>query len=194
MNEFRTFLELTGMLFADPRSIVLFGLLVTAAVIDARSNRIPNWLTLYGTVFGLLYSAFVPFYLHQGFLWSLGGWALGLGLLFPFYLMRVMGAGDVKLMAMSGALLGVTGVQGSILGSLVAGGIVAVGYAIRVGKLREMLRNVAHILHVGGLLALAGVPVGTTTSGWVPIGKLPFGVAIAAGTISSVMATHYGLI
>lgn len=194
MTETRAFLELTGMLFTQPRTVVLFALLVTAAVIDARTYRIPNWLTLSGTVFGLLYSAFVPFYTQHGFLWSLGGCALGFGVLFPFYATKVMGAGDVKLMAMTGSLLGAGDIFGAILGSVITGGILALGYAIRHGKLQMMLSNIGRILRVGDLLELAGVTGRISPENWVPVGRVPFGIAIAAGTISTVMALHFGLI
>lgn len=194
MREFDAFLELTGMLFTQPRSAVLFCLLVTAAVIDARTHRIPNQLTGPAAAFGLLYSAFVPFYMQHGFLWSLGGLALGFALLFPFYLTGVMGAGDVKLMAATGAFLGLTDVQPAILASFAAAGVLAVGYAIKHRKLGAMLGNVVRILHVGSLLALAGLPVKSASIGWIPVGKLPFGVAIAVGTISTVLASHYGLV
>ena len=194
MNEFQTFLELSGRLLREPRSAVLLGLLVTAAVIDVRSHRIPNWLTVSGIVFGLFYSAFGPFPLQDGVLWSLGGLALGAGVMFPFYLMRVMGAGDVKLMGMVGALLGPAGTWDAILASCVAGGVLAIGYAIRHGRLRDLLGNVARILHLGGIAVLAGMPREMALKGWTSVGKLPFGLAIAAGTISTVFALQYGLI
>jgi prepilin peptidase CpaA len=182
------------MLFTDPRTLVLLSLLITAAVIDARSHRIPNWLTLSGTAFGLVYSAFVPFFLQHGFLWALAGWAIGFFVMFPFWLLRIMGAGDVKLMGMAGSLLGLADVQGALLASFVAGGVLAIGFAIRHGRLRAMLGNVARMLHLGGIAALAGMPVSMATSGWTSVGKLPFGLAIATGTISTVVARQYGLI
>jgi prepilin peptidase CpaA len=194
MNEFQTFLELSGRLLREPRSAVLLGLLVTAAVIDVRSHRIPNWLTVSGIVFGLFYSAFGPFPLQDGILWSLGGLALGAGVMFPFYLMRVMGAGDVKLMGMVGVLLGPAGTWGAILGSCIAGGVLAIGYAIRHRRLRDLLGNVARILHLGGIAVLAGMPREMALKGWTSVGELPFGLAIAAGTISTVFALQYGLI
>ena len=193
MGELKDFLELASLMVTEPRSGVLLALLVTAAVIDVRRHRIPNWLTLSGTAFGLLYSAFVPFFMDHGFLWSLGGWAIGFGLLFPFWLMRIMGAGDVKLMAMAGALLGVTGVIPAILASFVAGGVLAVGYSIQHGRFRNMLGNVGRFLHLGGVAAMCGMPVRMAASGWQSVGKIPFGLAIATGTIATVVATNFNL-
>ena len=48
MQEFNAFVELLVMLVSDPRIAVLFVLLMIAAVVDYRTYRIPNWLTLGG--------------------------------------------------------------------------------------------------------------------------------------------------
>jgi prepilin peptidase CpaA len=194
MSERQAFFELAWMLATDPRTVVLFALLVTAAVIDIRRRRIPNWLTVSGLVFALGYSAFVPFYLNHGFLWSLGGAATAFGILFPMWLLRVLGAGDVKLMAMTGALLGAQGVWLALGGSIVAGGLFAILFALRQGKLGAMLGNVGRMVHLGSVAVAAGIPVRPATAGWQSVGRLPFGLPIAAGTISTVVASHFGLL
>lgn len=91
------------MLVTDPRTGVLLALLIIAAVIDYRTHKIPNWLTMGGAAFALIYEATIPFSLQHGFLWALGGFALGFLILLPLRVLKVMGAGDVKLMAMAGA-------------------------------------------------------------------------------------------
>jgi prepilin peptidase CpaA len=194
MGNLKEFLAFASLLFTDPRSLVLIVLLVTAATIDVRSHRIPNWLTLSGAAFGLGYSAFVPFYMQHGFLWSLGGWAVGFALFFPCWLLRIMGAGDVKLMAMAGALLGLGGIERAILFSFIAGGGIAIGFALWHGKLRPMLGNVGRVMRVGSVAMALGMPTKMAMSGWESIGKMPFGLAIAIGTITAVVATHFGLI
>lgn len=180
--------------FLDPRMIVLFGLLVLAAGIDARSHRIPNWLTLPGTVVGLLYSAFTPVWDTHGFLRSFGGWAIGFGLVFPFYLMRMMGAGDVKLMAMAGAWLGISVIPSAVLGSFVAGGALALAYALGHRKFLHLLGNVFRLVHLGSIAAVSGMPPRVALSERESVGKIPFGVAIAAGTVSTVLATCFGFL
>jgi len=194
MNERQAFFELAGMLATDPRIVVLFTLLAAAAVIDVRRHRIPNWLTMSGLVFALGYSAFVPFYLKHGFLWSLGGAATGFGVLFPMWLLRIMGAGDVKLMAMAGGLLGAQGVWLALIGSIVAGGLFAIVFSLWQGKLGAMLGNVGRMLHLGSVAVAAGIPVRTTTTGWQSVGRLPFGLPIAVGTIATVTANHFGFL
>jgi prepilin peptidase CpaA len=83
--------------------IILSGLFI-ATVIDVRKRRIPNWLTVIMSISGLINSFTV-----KG--WSgLGEHTLamltGLILFFIFYLMGVFGAGDAKLMADLGAVMG----------------------------------------------------------------------------------------
>jgi prepilin peptidase CpaA len=87
-------------------TLLLLGLLAAAALIDLRSHRVPNWISLGGTVLALgLYIA-LPGAGREGLLTGLGGCAVGLAIFLPFYIKGGMGAGDVKLMAMAGTFLG----------------------------------------------------------------------------------------
>jgi prepilin peptidase CpaA len=88
----------------------LFSLL--AAVLDVRTHRLPNWLTVSGFVSAVLFHA-VSGALHngwaglgQGLLLSLGGFATGFGILLVLWLIGGGGGGDVKLMGALGAWLG----------------------------------------------------------------------------------------
>jgi prepilin peptidase CpaA len=194
MDELKAFLELSLLLLTDPRTVVLFCLLVLAAVIDVRRHRIPNWLTGSGLLFGLAYSAIEPFWLGHGFMWSLGGAIVGFGVLFPFWLLHIMGAGDVKLMAMAGALLGAQAVLPALAGTLVAGGIFAIAFSIRHGRLRDMLANVGRIFRFNGIAMATGTPMSMAAGGWQSVGKLAFAVPIAAGTIVTVTGAHFGFL
>ena len=74
---------------------------------DWRVRRIPNTLLVAGLAvagLGLLFQGQTPFGVGP---WaSLSGLVLGLLALLPFHLARLMGAGDVKLFATAGALMG----------------------------------------------------------------------------------------
>lgn len=84
--------------------ITLFALLAAAAWIDMRKHRIPNLISLGGAMAGLLMNT--GLYGLDGFLAGLGGLSLAFVIMLPFYLLRGMGAGDVKLMAAVGAFIG----------------------------------------------------------------------------------------
>jgi len=58
--------------------------------------------------------------------WSpLGGAATGLALMLPLYLLRAMGAADVKLMAVVGAFAGAATVAAAVLYTMLAGGLLS---------------------------------------------------------------------
>ncbi|MDE2389309.1 MAG: prepilin peptidase, partial [Betaproteobacteria bacterium] len=87
-----------------PMLIILSILLMTACWQDFHDYRIKNNLIITGTIFGVALNTFL--FPETGFLDSAAGLGLGLLLLLPLYLLRVMGAGDVKLLAMVGAFVG----------------------------------------------------------------------------------------
>jgi prepilin peptidase CpaA len=116
---------------------------ITAGIYDLRTRRIPNWLTLSGAAAGvglnlLLFGA-------AGLRLSLAGLVTGGGVYMVFYLLRAMGAGDVKLMAAVGAFLGPGQWFEIFLISSVLGGVVAVILALRKRRLRNILSNVAFL-------------------------------------------------
>ena len=124
--------------------VLLVGLVVLAGVYDLRYRRIPNWLVLpaLAVAFGL-----------NTFLYGLSGLtqaALGFGVALliyvPLFMLRGMGAGDVKLMAAIGALVGwriwliifvVTGLLG---------GVLALALMLLKGRFRRTLWNTGYIV------------------------------------------------
>ena len=106
-----------------PVQIMIFCLLITATVFDVRYRKIPNILTFPAMLAGLAYYTLTRG--GAGLLFSLGGLATGLAVLFILFLMGAMGAGDAKLMGAIGALSGTHAVLNSVLFTLVAGGVYA---------------------------------------------------------------------
>jgi prepilin peptidase CpaA len=171
---------------------LLICLLVIAAWSDIKTQRIPNWLVLSGIVIGLLANGLLPAGLGinntfvpggLGWLAALQGMGLGLAVLLPLYLLRAMGAGDVKLMGMAGAFLGPVHVQGAILFTLLAGGLVALMLVLWSGMLKRLLQNIKYIL-MGGMIKMSVGQLPVMDELPMSVGKLPYGVAIAMGTLS----------
>ncbi len=79
-------------------------LAVAAAVVDVQRHRIPNWLTYPGIALGTLLRSL--FFGWKGLESAVAGCLLGGGLVFLFYAVRAMGAGDVKLLAAIGSFAG----------------------------------------------------------------------------------------
>lgn len=162
--------------------LVLVLVLVAAAVIDYRTFRIPNWLTVGGTFIGLAFSTIHAVRPLDGFLGALGGAGVGLAVLLPLYLLRVMGAGDVKLMAMVGAFLGLSHIVPAILFAFMTGGIAALVFALANKSLVRLAGNIRSIVQGMAFSVIAAQPIGGMAPG-ASIGKLPYGVSISAGTI-----------
>jgi len=107
-------------LFSTP---LLLLLLTIATCDDLIEHRIPNAVVVWGIVLALGIGGLAGG--HTGFLSALGGLLLGGLLLLPFYLLGGMGAGDVKLMAMTGAFLGPTATLLAVAVTLTAGLVLA---------------------------------------------------------------------
>ncbi len=192
MKDFSSLVELLGLLLSDPRYSILFALLVAASVSDCRNYKIPNWLTFGGSAFALIYSALIPFSPQLGFGWSLGGFSLGLSLMLPLYLLGMMGAGDVKLMAMVGAFLGMTHTLYALLFVFVSGGLAALVFALWHNALLRMAGNLKLTLTALLFSAMGGLRPQMTPLGNDSVGKLPYAVSITLGTTAFLIANQLG--
>jgi prepilin peptidase CpaA len=162
---------------------LLFVWLLVAVYNDIRCFRIPNSLVLSGALVGMVLNTFYPLEADTlGLLTSLTGLAVGLVILLPLYLFRVMGAGDVKLMAMIGAFVGPGAMLGVTLYVLIAGGVLAVGFSLLLGRLTQVFDNLKLTLLLGMVRSPQWrEPIETAAAR--ADHRLPYGVAIASGTI-----------
>src|SRR5438309_8848697 len=114
-------------------NLVLIAVLAVASAADLRARRIPNALTFPAAALGLVLHA--AFFGLDGLRESGQGLGLGLAMLFPLFVLRWMGAGDVKLMAAIGALKGPEFVFYACLWAAVFGGAFAIVGLVRSGRL-----------------------------------------------------------
>ena len=153
--------------------------LVLAVYTDVRTRRIPNWLTgsIAGAGFGLAFGGGVvtPTQAALGLL-------TGLLLMMPGHLIGATGAGDVKLMAAVGTMLGPDLTFRAFLYSAVAGGVFAVAVATRRGILAATLQDAGR---------LVTSPAGARQAIESPsrANRFAYGPAIAVGTLISLMVT-----
>jgi prepilin peptidase CpaA len=169
----------------QPVPLCVIVLVIVAASTDIVTRRIPNRVIASGLVTALC----VQLWLHglaSGALTWLAGAACGFALLLPFYLVRGMAAGDVKLMLTIGAWVGPAMTFQIALVTLVIGGIWSIGIVLFRGRFRQLLANLAQILIAWRATPQAATSgVGLATS----VGTIPYGVAIAAGTLGMLFAT-----
>ncbi len=153
-------------------------LVVSAAIIDVRSQRIPNYLTLPGWGIGLAYHFFAGG--TDGLVFSFAGLILGIALLFLFYFLGGVGAADVKLMGAIGALLGWEGVLKAFVFSALLGGIYSLSAMAKAGILRKFVKN--------GWETLKSFVLTRRFVSYDPVNrklKICYGLPIAIGTILS---------
>jgi prepilin peptidase CpaA len=156
--------------------LLLSLVLAIAAHSDLRHHRIPNKLSLLGLIAGLGLQTLADG--PHGLVAGLCGAGVGLACFAPFYLLRGMGAGDVKLLAAVGAILGPRGALIAALLSLLAGGLGAIIFVFW----RAVRASVSAFVREG--LAAAAV------SAWIAAelarrSRLPFALPIAVGGIAA---------
>jgi prepilin peptidase CpaA len=158
---------------------VLASGLAAAVVTDVRTRRIPNWLTgsLAAAGLGLAFAggSLTPGRAALGLL-------AGLLLMLPSHLIGATGAGDVKLMAAIGALLGPLPVLRAFLFTALAGGVIAVAVAMRRGRLADTLHGTAQLVTVRPEARRA-------IEAPLRANRFAYGPAIAVGTLVSLMVT-----
>jgi prepilin peptidase CpaA len=170
---------------------VLLALVLGAAVYDVRYRRIPNWLSVSGVLIGLALNTF----LYQG--WpglrlSLLGLAVAFGVYFLLYALRAMGAGDVKLMAAVGALVGWQDWFGIFVVAAIVGGVMALILVATKGRVKKTFWNVGFILNEmksgrPAYIAKEELDVRNPKA----LG-LPHGAVIAVGTVFFLaLSTHF---
>lgn len=186
-SEFKAMFDLAAMLVLDWRTGLLMLLLTAAAISDCRSRRIPNWLVLSGMLFGLAYNTAHPPSPHDNIFFPLAGVGLCMLLFVPLYLVRAMSAGDVKLLAMVGAFLGPVEGLHAALASMVAGGVLSILFASVYGTVPRMFHNLASLFQLWSFRTAAESAASIRITDGASAGKLPYGVAIAIGTISYLM-------
>ena len=169
-------------MFAAP-TIVGYALLVPLAALityyDARYRRIPNAFVLatlaaglaVNTVFGGLHGAWS----------SAGGCLLAFVLMFMLHVFGAMGAGDVKLFAAIGSVVGAPLVVPTFLTVVLTGGVLALVTMVRGGIVKETLWRVVQIfvgLLPGWEMPRFAVPAERRHT-------IPYGVAITFGSLIS---------
>jgi len=152
---------------------------------DICYRRIPNAFVLATLVVGFFVN--VAFGGGSGALSSLGGCALAFFLMFILHIFGAMGAGDVKLFAAIGSIMGANLVLPMFVVVILVGGVLGVISMLRADQVKLSMMRVMHI--VVGLLPGHRVPRFA-----VPTDRkltIPYGVAITFGSLLSLVLFHH---
>ena len=173
---------------------IALALAITAAVFDVRQHRIPNWLTYPGMVLGFVLQGLLFGWKGLGIWKGLASAGEGLllagGIMFLFYAVRAMGAGDVKLMAAVGSLVGPRNAIVVLIATAISGGLMAIVYAVYRGRMGATFRNLGSVLwfHArSGLQAHPELNLDNPTAL-----RMPYGLAIATGTLYAFLLAMCG--
>ena len=163
-----------------PSDFIVIGTLTAgvaaAAFIDLKTRRVPNALTGLLALSGLAFATFGIGHLSVGA--AILGFSLGLLLMLPGHLFGGTGAGDVKLFAATGSLLGPAPIVGAFLYTAIAGGVLAAIVAVHRRRLRQTVDGTARLVASGGANAAQIEAAGENN-------RFPYAPAIAVGAILS---------
>jgi prepilin peptidase CpaA len=148
------------------------------AVIDLWTRRVPNGLT-----FGLACLGIVLAAIRAGGVslpGALGGFLLGLALMLPAHLVGATGAGDVKLFAAIGTLLGPAATATAFAYTALAGGAIALLVAVRRRRLGHTLERTAALIRTAGA-NVAEIEHGASDN------RFAYAPAIAIGAVAAAL-------
>ena len=145
-----------------------------AAAIELRTRRVPNTLTVPLAVVGVAIAAMGLGRIGVGA--SLAGLGVGLLLMLPLHAIGAMGAGDVKLFAAAGTLLGPGVTLYAFFYTAIAGGAIALAIALQRGMLRHTL---VHAAGLAGVNSAAKAIVHDAASN----NRFAYASAVAVGTL-----------
>lgn len=164
-------------------------LIVAICRSDLRARRIPNRLVVAGLCVALVWQALAPggaglFDPYDpgalGLAASLAGTAAAFAGFLMLSLLRIMGAGDVKLMGMLGAFFGLKALPVLVLTVFLVGGVLVAARMFDGGRRRAIGANL-RIIVFGRLAALHGAVGPQFDPRTDTADRLPFALAMAGG-------------
>lgn len=151
---------------------------LTAGITDLRWRRIPNWLTYPAAPVAIVLHGLLAG--RHAALMSLAGLALGLGILFPFVLLRFLGGGDWKLVGALGAIFGPQRLIVVLFLTFVINAFMALILMIWRRRLGQTARNVGTMML--SLMTLR-TPSPDLSIDSAESAKVPFGIAAAIAVL-----------
>lgn len=103
---------------------ILFVLIIIAFFWDVKYHKLPNWLTAGAMVIGIVFHLITDGI--NGLIFSFLGLLVAGGIFLILYIFKALGAGDVKLFAAIGAIVGVEFVLYMMMYSIVVAGLIAI--------------------------------------------------------------------
>ena len=150
-----------------------------AAIVDLRTRRIPNPITVAMAVLGVGFAATGVSGISPGD--SALGLVLGLLLMLPGHLIGATGAGDLKLLAAIGAIVGPANVLMAFLYTALMGGLTAVAVALHRGRFGATLAG-------AGRMVASPATMRQQVASLDGYSRIPYAPAIALGSLIALLS------
>lgn len=158
-------------------NVILIIILLICVITDLKSRKIYNKVIFPG--FLIAFSSHLLIGGWEALASSLIGFAIGLSLLLIPYLMGGMGAGDIKLLALIGALKGSVFVLNTAIYMALLGGIIALVILLSRKDVRERFKYALNYF----ILRRYGIKLTKPDQKGYLSATYPYGIPIAGGAI-----------
>ena len=157
--------------------VVVAGSGGTGAAVDLLTRRVPNPLTLGTSALGFALAAADLSGVTVG--QAAVGLGLGAALMMPGHVFGQTGAGDVKLFAALGTLLGPSRIGMAFLYTAIAGGVLALVIAAMRGNLTRSVQQTAQLVRTKGR--------NVTDIEHASDNRIPYAPAVACGALAAAL-------
>ncbi len=127
--------------------VVLLILLLVAVITDLSVTRIPNLIIITGLVSGIFYRVLCKG--ERNYFMLAVGILLPIIVFFPLFLIRAMGAGDIKLLAVTGAFFTIKENMECIVVAILIAGVIALIKIVAEKNIRERIKYLfVYLAHI----------------------------------------------
>ncbi|HUN80332.1 MAG TPA: A24 family peptidase [Phycisphaerae bacterium] len=163
---------------------------IAASWNDYRRHRVPNLLNAAILLAGLFIQS--AFFGWSGLQQGLWGVAVGAGPLFILWMMKAIGAGDVKFMGALGACLGPHMTLNAVVVGGLVGGVMAIAMLAAQRNWRQTSMNMGVLVTKMSSLRTAFGEFGSVQSMCTSGGVMPYAIPLSIGSLVVVFANYFG--
>lgn len=171
------------------RLVIISALLLLALVSDLRTYRIKNTITYSFMLVGI--TANIVMEGFNGIAFSLQGIMLPAASLFILYMMRIIGAGDIKLLSAVGAVMGAGFALHATVYAFICGGFIA---AVLILTRRNGVERLMYLhTYIKSCLLFGSLLQYTDFRDKQESGRFHFSIAVASGTAVVIITRGFSL-
>ncbi|MDY4079307.1 MAG: prepilin peptidase [Clostridium sp.] len=163
--------------------VLLIVITAVSAYTDLKENKIRNKYLLPSLILAFILS--FAYDGLKGIKASIIGAIIPIVIFYVFYVMRALGAGDIKLYSVIGAIMGNKFLLYNILYTMIAGGIISIVLLIKnknlISRLKTFFNYMISFFKTGLILEYSNNEKGA---------RFPFGIAIFFGTLVQLVVNY----